>query len=86
MAGYLRSTFLQYLEEALAETIAQLRVNGFTGLIQGIKFPVANGYVSITNLICEGAEIGTVAAGTQHFSVQFIPTAPDSESLNSCQP
>src|SRR5258706_254613 len=34
MSGYLRSAFLQYLEEAIAETVAQLRVNGFSGVLE----------------------------------------------------
>jgi hypothetical protein len=85
MSAYLRSAFLKYLEEAIAETVAQLRVNGFSGLLEGVKFPVANGYVSITDLMSEGAAIGTIAAGTQSFSVQFIPTAPDPDVTNVCQ-
>ncbi len=85
MSAYLRSALLQYLEEAIAETVAQLRVNGFSGLLEGIKFPVANGYVSINNLMSEGAAIGTIAAGTQFFSVQFIPTAHDPDVTNVCQ-
>ncbi len=85
MSGYLRSAFLQYLEEAIAETVAQLRVNGAGGLLEGVKFPVANGYVSINALMSEGAAIGTIAAGTEVFSVQFIPTASDSDVTNACQ-
>lgn len=82
-AGYTRSMLLQYLEEALAETIAQLRVNGFIGLLQGVRFPVSNGYVTISALQTEGAVIGTITAGTQFFFVQFFPAAPDS---NICGP
>lgn len=82
MSGYLRSTLLQYLEEALAETIAQLRVNGFDGLLTGLKFPVANGYMSLNALTSEAAAIGTVAAGPQFFSVVFIPTGPDPDVSN----
>jgi hypothetical protein len=84
MAGYKRSALLLYLEEALAETVAQLRVNGFAGVLTGIRFPVANGYLTITSLMSEGAEIGTILAGTQYFSVQFIPDAPSSEAPNAC--
>ena len=58
MSGYLRSALLRYLEEALAETVAQLKVNGFRGLVEGIRFPVANGYMVITDLASEGAAIG----------------------------
>ena len=75
-SSYWRSAFMQYLEEGLAETIAQLRVNGLQGLFTGIKFPVANGYVTVQALVCEGAAIGTIAIGTEQFSVQFIPGKP----------
>jgi len=86
MAGYLRSAFLQYLEEAIAETVAQLRVNGFSGLLEGVKFPVANGYVTISDLVSEGAAIGTITAGTQYFTVQFIPSGPDADEVEACYP
>ena len=84
MSGYLRSAFLQYLEEAIAETVAQLRVNGFNGLLDGVKFPVAYGYVTISDLISEGAVIGTIVAGTQYFTVQFVPSVPPPDTLNAC--
>jgi hypothetical protein len=76
MSGYMRSAFLQYLEEAIAETVAQLKVNGFSGVLEGVKFPVANGYVTISNLVSEGAAIGAITAGTQRFTVQFVPSGP----------
>ena len=76
MSAYSRSALMTYLEEALAETVAQLRVNGLQGLMTGIKFPIANGYISLQQLACEGAEIGTVVVGTQRFSAQFIPAGP----------
>jgi len=86
MSGYLRSAFLQYLEEAIAETVAQLRANGFSGFLEGVKFPVANGYVTISDMACEGAAIGTISAGTQYFTVQFIPSGPDAEDIQACYP
>ena len=52
-SAYWRSAFMRYLEEGLAETIAQLRVNGLINIFTGIKFPVANGYVTIQSLVCE---------------------------------
>lgn len=76
MSGYSRSAILRYLEEALAESFAQVRVNGLGGLLTGIRFPVANGYMSLQQLACEGAEIGTIVFGTERFSVQFVPEAP----------
>jgi hypothetical protein len=86
MSAYLRSSLMQYLEEAIAETVAQLRVNGgFTALLEGVKFPVANGYMSISALASEGAAIGTIAAGTQFFTVQFIPSNTKQDEL-ACYP
>lgn len=85
MSGYLRTAFLQYLEEAIAETVAQLRVTGAAGVLEGLRFPVANGYVTIGGLVSEGAAIGTIAAETQFFVVQFIPDGPDpDEAVNAC--
>jgi len=77
MSGYLRSALLQYLEEAMAETYAQLRVFGFSGLLTGVRFPVVNGYVTISELATEGVAIGTITAGNHLFTVRFLPAAPD---------
>jgi hypothetical protein len=85
MSAYMRSALLQYLEEAMAETYAQLRVNGVGGLWEGIRFPVANGYMTIQDLASEGAQIGTILVGTQRFSVQFVPGPPSSDGANMCQ-
>lgn len=43
--SYMRSSLWRYIEEALAETIAQVGVNGFKQLVAGLKFPVDNGYM-----------------------------------------
>jgi hypothetical protein len=75
-SAYWRSALMQYLEEALVETFAQLRVNGLAGLIAGIRFPIANGYMALETLACEGAELGTIVVGGQRFSVQFLPGSP----------
>jgi hypothetical protein len=37
----------KYLEEALAETVAQVGVNGVRAGFTGISFPVTNGYVTL---------------------------------------
>ncbi len=68
MLAYDRSSFLKYLEEALAESYAQLRVHGISALPEGIKFPIANGYVTLSRTIAEGA-IGTVAYGGTTYAV-----------------
>jgi len=73
-SAYQRSAFMKYLEEALAETYAQLRVNGFSALPTGIRFPVKNGYVTISQLYTEGAAVGTIVIGTMSFTVTFVPS------------
>lgn len=60
MAGYQRSSFLRYLEEAMAESYAQLRVNGIKGLPAGLRFPIANGYVTLRAVLTEAAVGATV--------------------------
>lgn len=76
MSAYMRSAILRYLEEALAESVAQLAAYGVVGLIRGIRFPIANGYITLQQLVSEGAEIGTIVVGTQRFSVQVVITSP----------
>jgi hypothetical protein len=49
-ASYSKSSLSRYLEEALAETYAQLSVNGLRGLWSGIGFPVHNGYVTLVGV------------------------------------
>ncbi len=44
-----RSSLSRYLEEALAETAAQVQVNGgLAGVLEGLRFPVSNGYVTLS--------------------------------------
>ena len=66
--AYKKSSFCQYLEEALAETYAQLRVNGIDGLGEGIVFPITHGYVKLSPVIHEGA-IGVVTVGRTIYRV-----------------
>lgn len=46
--AYLRSSLWRYIEEALAETSAQVGVFGMRKFFTGIKFPVKLGYVYLT--------------------------------------
>jgi len=64
MTAYARSSLCRYLEEAMAETYAQVRVNGPTAkaVFDGVRFPVHNGYVTLRAVIGEGA-IASVAYG-----------------------
>ena len=48
MASYAHSSLWRAVEEALAETVAQVGVNGLRKMMVGIRFPVANGYVYMT--------------------------------------
>lgn len=45
--SYSESSLSRYLEEALAETVAQVRVKGVREFMTGIRFPVQEGYVFI---------------------------------------
>lgn len=79
MTGYQKSAFLQYLEEALAESYAQMRVNGIKGLPEGIRFPIANGYVTLRAVLTEaavGAGIGTITIGGIVYAVDFSSSNP----------
>ena len=55
--GYVKSELLRYLEEAIAESVAQLRVLGRSGLRLGIRFPVKNGYVTLAGMAEEARGI-----------------------------
>ncbi|WP_174300153.1 hypothetical protein [Caulobacter sp. S45] len=43
--SYAGSSLFRYLEETLAETVAQVRVNGWQKLFSSVRFPTRNGYV-----------------------------------------
>jgi hypothetical protein len=75
MWGYQRSAFLKYLEEALAETYAQVRVNGMSGVLTGIRFPIVEGYVTLSRVLTEAA-IGTVVYGGVVYGV-YVWTSDD---------
>jgi hypothetical protein len=60
LEGYNRSYLLRYLEEAMAQTYALIRTKGLAGTLEGIKFPVVNGYVTVTKL---GGEVAGVFLG-----------------------
>ncbi len=72
LAGYTRSAWLRYLEEALAEGYAQLRVNGLLEAIKAFRFPVEYGYVSVSRLANEAGAIGTIVLGGLLFHVSIL--------------
>jgi hypothetical protein len=45
LSSYVRSSLYRYIEEAAAETVAQVGVNGFREFFTGMTFPVKNGYM-----------------------------------------
>ena len=55
-SSYSRSPLSRYLEEALAEVVAQVGVNGFKSVFKGIAFPVQNGYVTILRPVVRAGE------------------------------
>jgi hypothetical protein len=87
--SYMRSSLWRYIEEALAETVAQVGVNGFRALFTGLRFPIQNGYVFLRQGGGYSAGFGGAgavpeAAGIAYngvvsgiaFELWFVPTNP----------
>lgn len=74
-SAYSRSALLRYLEEALAEGYAQLRVHGLSHAVEALRFPLDFGYVTVSQLIAEGQVIGTITLGgvLWHVSISHGP-------------
>jgi len=55
--SYNRSYVLRYLEEALAETFSQVCMKGLNrdAILQGVRFPVQNGYLRLENAAAQAA-------------------------------
>lgn len=68
-SAYKNSTLLMYVEEAMAESYAQLKVNGLKNIIVGIRFPIRGGYITVSQMISEGIAIGNVTIGGMYFYV-----------------
>ncbi len=69
MSAYFRSSLLTYLEEAMAESYAQLRVHGLQNILVGIRFPIAEGYITISQLTSEGIAIGNILIGGMNVTI-----------------
>lgn len=78
--GYFKSYILRYLEEALAETVAQVGVRGLRNAVEGITFPVKNGYVTLAGMRTEAAGVllGPVNVGGMVYRA-FFSTFPPAE-------
>ncbi|EMH4161953.1 hypothetical protein RJ498_001184 [Pluralibacter gergoviae] len=76
-SGYLKSYLLRYLEEVLAETVAQMRVRGMSMeyVIQGLKFPIVNTEYQITYSLLRaeaaGILLGPVVVGGMVYNVFY---------------
>ncbi|HKO50776.1 MAG TPA: hypothetical protein VJV79_23815 [Polyangiaceae bacterium] len=84
--SYTRSSLWRYIEEALCETIAQVGVLGFKKFFVGVRFPVKNGYMFLTQgggmgkgsgLLREAAALvkTSVVAGIP-INLYFVATVP----------
>ena len=71
-----KSFLLAYVEEHLAESFAQLKVNGMAGAIESLNFPVKNGYMTVSQLRAEGLVVGTVVVQGIAWHVGFHLGSP----------
>jgi hypothetical protein len=74
--SYLKSYLLRYIEEAIAESSAHVRLNGFSwqNLLEGYKFPVGEeGYVTVAKMGVEvkGILLGPINVSGMVFNVYF---------------
>ena len=58
--AYARSWLLRYLEEMLAEGFAQLKANSVLSAFKALYFPIAEGYVTLSDVVTEGVVVGTI--------------------------
>ncbi len=78
-SAYARSALLRYLEEALAQSYAHLRAHGIAHTWKGVTFPVGapgRGYVTVAQIVSEGAAIGTITVGGHLFRVHWLSYRP----------
>lgn len=81
-SAYWRSALLRYLEEAMAESYAQLRVYGLSNILTGIRFPIEGGYVSVSQLAAESVAIGNIFIGGSLFQVYTVGGQWDAEKVH----
>lgn len=78
MEGYNRSYLLRYLEEALAETYSLVKTVGPRATLEGIRFPVRNGYVTVAGMQREvkGVLLGTILVSGLGYKVYAQAAVP----------
>ncbi len=84
IVGYKKSQLLRYTEEALAETFAQMKINGVSAsaLVEGLRFPMGSAVYQLTwkGVAAEGVAavtVGTIVVGGAAVSVQWILDAEE---------
>ena len=93
VTSYSKSPLSMYLEEALAETVAQVVTHGLRSVFRGISFPVRNGYVTLmTRAVVNnrvvfpvlpelaGLVAGGFVLGGEWYEVRFSPSRPLSKT------
>jgi hypothetical protein len=79
--GYANSHLLRYLEEAMCETYALLRANGFSKqrLLEGVRFPIVSDYTTVAALGGEvkGLLLGPINVGGMIYNVFYGTGRPD---------
>lgn len=71
MSAYEHSSFMRYIEEAMAETYAQIKVNGVGAIPSGLWFPMDRGYVILKDVITEAA-VGSLVFGGITYGVYVV--------------
>lgn len=69
MSGYLRSAWLQFLEEAIVEARASFIEKGLGDALLSLQFPIKAGYVTITQLFEESLAFGNIVVGGMKYGV-----------------
>ena len=70
MLAYRNSHLLRYIEEAAAESFAQVTTGG--SLREGLVFPIRHGYVTPWRVLSEAIGVGGVLAGTTSIAESII--------------
>ena len=83
--GYAKSHLLRYAEEALAESVAQAAVNGPGAILEGLRFPVKNGYVTLSAMANEikGIFMGPITVGGVTYRTYMTPCETDAPPAGS---
>jgi hypothetical protein len=77
-SAYNRSAIMKYLEEVFAECYSICEREGYSwsNIEQALDFPIANRYVTVTQLVTEGEAVGTVVTGSRAFMVLLLAETP----------